>query len=74
MNLILWRHAEAEDQASSDLARQIIAGAPADVFFSADTAQMGLVVRQGPYSPDFLEMAGAGWESSFTKLDELLAG
>jgi len=32
---------------SSDLARQILAGAPADVFFSADTVQMGLVVRQG---------------------------
>jgi molybdate transport system substrate-binding protein len=33
--------------ASSDLARQIVAGAPADVFFSADSAQMGLLVRQG---------------------------
>ena len=32
---------------SSDLARQILAGAPADVFFSADSAQMGLLVRQG---------------------------
>jgi molybdate transport system substrate-binding protein len=33
--------------ASSDLARQAMAGAPADVFFSADTAQMGLLIRQG---------------------------
>ncbi len=33
--------------ASSDLARQVMAGAPADVFFSADTAQMGLLMRQG---------------------------
>jgi molybdate transport system substrate-binding protein len=33
--------------ASSDLARQILAGAPADVFFSADAAQMGLAIRQG---------------------------
>ena len=33
--------------ASSDLARQIRAGAPADVFFSADEAQMDLVTRAG---------------------------
>ena len=33
--------------ASSDLARQIRAGAPADVFFSADTAQMDSLERQG---------------------------
>jgi molybdate transport system substrate-binding protein len=33
--------------ASSDLARQIVAGAPADVFFSADTARMDEVERAG---------------------------
>jgi len=33
--------------ASSDLARQIRAGAPADVFFSADTARMDEVERAG---------------------------
>lgn len=33
--------------ASSDLARQIQAGAPADVFFSADSAQMDALERQG---------------------------
>ena len=33
--------------ASSDLARQIRAGAPADVFFSADAAQMDALERQG---------------------------
>jgi molybdate transport system substrate-binding protein len=33
--------------ASSDLARQVMAGAPADAFLSADTAQMGLLVKQG---------------------------
>lgn len=33
--------------ASSDLARQIRAGAPADVFFSADEAQMDALERQG---------------------------
>ncbi len=33
--------------ASSDLARQIIAGAPADVFVSADAAQMDAVERAG---------------------------
>ncbi|MCW5889922.1 MAG: molybdate ABC transporter substrate-binding protein [bacterium] len=32
---------------SSDLARQIVAGAPADVFFSADVAQMERVVKVG---------------------------
>ena len=33
--------------ASSDLARQIQAGAPADVFFSADTAMMDMLERAG---------------------------
>ena len=33
--------------ASSDLARQIQAGAPADVFFSADTAQMDALEKAG---------------------------
>ena len=33
--------------ASSDLARQIEAGAPADVFFSADTAKMDALERSG---------------------------
>src|SRR5437899_3908334 len=33
--------------ASSDLARQIIAGAPADVLFSADTARMDEIERAG---------------------------
>ena len=43
-------------------------------FHDAGEGRTRLVVRQGPYSPDFLEMARAGWESSFTKLDRLLAG
>jgi len=33
--------------ASSDLARQIQAGAPADVFFSADTAKMDALEKAG---------------------------
>lgn len=33
-----------------------------------------LVVRQGPYSTEMEDMARQGWESSFTKLDTLLAG
>jgi len=38
--------------ASSDLARQIVAGAPADVFFSADTAQMDAVEKAGLVAPE----------------------
>ena len=30
-------------------------------------------LRQGPYTPEIEEMARQGWESSFTKLDALLA-
>jgi molybdate transport system substrate-binding protein len=37
--------------ASSDLARQIEAGAPADVFFSADTAKMDILVKAGLVRP-----------------------
>lgn len=32
-----------------------------------------LVVRQGPYTAEMRKMADMGWESSFTKLDALLA-
>ena len=32
-----------------------------------------LVIHQGPYKDDFVGDAKAGWESSFTKLDTLLA-
>jgi uncharacterized protein YndB with AHSA1/START domain len=43
----------------------------------ADEGQSGrtrLVLRQGPYDPELENMARAGWNSSFTKLDGLLAG
>lgn len=33
-----------------------------------------LVVHQGPYRDDFVGNAREGWNSSFTKLDTLLAG
>ena len=42
-------------------------------FHDAGEGRTRLVVRQGPHDPSFLEMARAGWESSFTKLDGLLA-
>jgi uncharacterized protein YndB with AHSA1/START domain len=32
-----------------------------------------IVLHQGPYSPEIKSNARAGWESSFTKLDALLA-
>jgi molybdate transport system substrate-binding protein len=37
--------------ASSTLARQIAEGAPADIFFSADEAQMNLLARKGVIDP-----------------------
>jgi uncharacterized protein YndB with AHSA1/START domain len=33
-----------------------------------------LVLRQGPYTEEMVEQAREGWNSSFTKLDTLLAG
>ena len=42
----------------------------------ADEGQAGrtrLVLTQGPYGPELEDMARAGWNSSFTKLDGLLA-
>ena len=32
-----------------------------------------LVLTQGPYQPDFVDMAREGWASTFSKLDKLLA-
>lgn len=33
-----------------------------------------ITLRQGPYTPEMVEMAREGWESSFTKLDKVLVG
>jgi uncharacterized protein YndB with AHSA1/START domain len=41
-------------------------------FFDED-GKTRLVLRQGPYTDEMAGMAHAGWESSFTKLDVLLA-
>mgnify|MGYP000908927096 FL=1 len=45
--------------------------------FAFEDAQDGgarLVITQGPYTEKLLDLARQGWESSFTKLDALLAG
>lgn len=42
-------------------------------FHDADGGGTRLVIQQGPYTPELEPMAKAGWESSFTKLDALLA-
>jgi uncharacterized protein YndB with AHSA1/START domain len=41
--------------------------------FHDEGGKTRLVLRQGPYSEEMEGMASAGWGSSFTKLDELLA-
>ncbi|HEV7761934.1 MAG TPA: SRPBCC domain-containing protein [Acidimicrobiales bacterium] len=42
--------------------------------FHDEDGKTRLVVRQGRYTPEMEDMARQGWESSFTKLDEVLAG
>jgi uncharacterized protein YndB with AHSA1/START domain len=41
--------------------------------FHDDDGGTRLVLRQGPYTEEMEAMAREGWESSFTKLDTLLA-
>ncbi len=41
--------------------------------FHDEDGKTRLVLRQGPYTPEVEDMARQGWESSFTKLDTLLA-
>ncbi len=41
--------------------------------FHDEGGKTRLVIHQGPYSDDFAGNAKEGWESSFTKLDSLLA-
>ena len=43
-------------------------------FHDHGEGQTRLVVEQGPYSEEWSGNANAGWTSSFTKLDALLAG
>jgi len=42
-------------------------------FHDAGEGRTRIVLRQGPYAADVEPLARAGWESSFTKLDALLA-
>jgi uncharacterized protein YndB with AHSA1/START domain len=42
--------------------------------FHDEDGKTRLVLRQGPYTPEMEDMARQGWESSFTKLDKVLAG
>lgn len=42
--------------------------------FHDEGGKTRLVLRQGPFTEEFLEMTRVGWLSSFTKLDALLAG
>jgi uncharacterized protein YndB with AHSA1/START domain len=42
-------------------------------FHDAGPGRTRLVIRQGPFTSQMQDMAGKGWESSFTKLDALLA-
>jgi uncharacterized protein YndB with AHSA1/START domain len=42
-------------------------------FHDAGEGRTRIVLRQGPYAADVEPQARAGWESSFTKLDALLA-
>jgi uncharacterized protein YndB with AHSA1/START domain len=42
--------------------------------FHDEDGKTRLVLRQGPYTGEMEDMARQGWESSFTKLDALLAG
>ncbi len=46
----------------------------ARIEFHDEDGRTRLVIRQGPLHPGDGGMARAGWESSFTKLDTLLAG
>lgn len=44
------------------------------VEFHDEGGNTRVVLRQGPYTEEMESMARLGWESSFTKLDRLLAG
>ena len=42
--------------------------------FHDQDGQTRLVLRQGPFTEEMRDMTRTGWHSSFTKLDDLLAG
>ena len=42
-------------------------------FHDEEGARTRVVIRQGPFTKEVSEMTSDGWESSFTKLDTLLA-
>lgn len=43
------------------------------LWFHDHGSKTRLTLHQGPFSPEFRDMTGAGWEDSFVKIDRLLA-
>ena len=43
------------------------------IWFHDHGSKTRLTIHQGPFTPEFRDMTGAGWEASFVKIDELLA-
>jgi len=43
------------------------------VWFHDHGSKTRLTLHQGPFTPEFRDMTGAGWEASFVKIDALVA-
>jgi uncharacterized protein YndB with AHSA1/START domain len=43
------------------------------IWFHDHGSKTRLTIHQGPFTPEFRDMTSVGWESSFVKVDELLA-
>ena len=43
------------------------------MWFHDHGSKTRLTLHQGPFTPEFRDMTGAGWEASFVKIDELVA-
>jgi uncharacterized protein YndB with AHSA1/START domain len=44
------------------------------VWFHDHGDKTRITLHQGPFSPEFRDMTGAGWEESFQKIDAVIAG
>jgi uncharacterized protein YndB with AHSA1/START domain len=44
------------------------------VWFHDHGEKTRITLHQGPFTPEFRDMTGAGWEDSFQKIDAIVAG
>lgn len=63
-----------EGSESADTAHGTLQDIRLRIWFHDHGPKTRMTLHQGPFTPEFRDMTAEGWESSFLKIDEILAG